>query len=272
VEVELGSEKDELLLQTVGGVAVLTMNRPERRNALTPTMLEAMGGALSDIERDPAVTCVVLTGAGEAFCSGGDVSRMADKVGRSPVFDDAHVDQQRRYQRQTAGRLFEMSKPTIAMLPGPAAGAGLSLALACDLRYAADTAVLTTAFARVALSGDFGGSWLLTQLVGTARARELFYLSPRIGAAEALRMGLLNAVFPADRLRDEVMTVAAQLARGPAIALKYMKANLNRALGSGFMDCLDAEAFGQARTRATADNQEAATAFLEKRQPTFQGR
>src|SRR4051812_26697114 len=176
----------DLLARVDDGVAILTMNRPERRNALSPAMLDALAGALADAEADDDVRCVVLTGAGGAFCAGGDVKAMAEAPG---AFDyEEAVAVQRRSQRATSGRLHGMPKPTIAALPGAAAGAGFALALACDLRIAARGAVLTTAFGRVGLSGDYGGTWFLSRLVGTAKARELYFLSERVTADEAERL------------------------------------------------------------------------------------
>jgi 2-(1,2-epoxy-1,2-dihydrophenyl)acetyl-CoA isomerase len=260
----------DLIAQVDDGVAVLTLNRPERRNALSRAMLDALARTLADLEADDDVACVVLTGAGGAFCAGGDVKDMA--AGGDGLPFDALVHRQRRNHHETAGRLHRMPKPTIAALPGPAAGAGLSLALACDLRYAAEGAFLTTAFARVGFAGDYGGTWFLTQLVGPALARELYFFADRVDAAEALRLGLVNAVFPADRLEDEVLARAGRLAAGPRLAHAYMKENLNRALTGTLEDALDLEATHHLHTGTTEDHREAATAFVEKREPVFRGR
>lgn len=264
----------DLLGQVDDGVALLTLNRPERRNAFSPEMVSALGRVLGELERDSSVGAVVLTGAGQAFCAGGDVKAMAGQEGAFSVdfaFDD-RVALQRLNQRETAVRLWSMAKPTIAELPGPAAGAGLSLALACDLRYAAESAVLTTAFGRVGFSGDYGGTWLMTRLVGSAKAKELYFFSERVSAAEAERLGLVNAVFPADALHDEVMTRATRLANGPRLALRYMKENLNRAVLSDLPECSDIEVTHHLHTGTTEDHLEAARAFVEKREPTFRGR
>jgi 2-(1,2-epoxy-1,2-dihydrophenyl)acetyl-CoA isomerase len=188
-----------------------------------------------------------------------------------PSFD-AVVHRQRLNQRAISGRLYEMPKPTIAAIPGAAAGAGLSIALACDLRYAVDTAILTTAFARVGFAGDYGGTWFLTRLVGSGKARELYYFSERLGAAEAERLGILNGVFSADSLEPEVMAKAQRLASGPAVAYRYMKENLNRAVHGELGECLDMEAAHHLRTGQTEDHREAAKAFVEKREPAFKGR
>ena len=166
-----------------------------------------------------------------------------------------------------------MPKPTIASLPGAAAGAGLSLALACDLRIASDKAVMTTAFAKVGFSGDYGGTFFLSQLVGTAKARELYFLSDRIDMSEALRLGLVNYVVPAERLEAETMKLAQRLAKGPRVAYRYMKENINRAASGGDVDdCLDLEATHHVHTGFTEDHREAAKAFVEKREPAFKGK
>ncbi|MHB2022004.1 MAG: enoyl-CoA hydratase-related protein [Mycobacteriales bacterium] len=269
--VDLDTGTAQLSAEVDDGVAVLRLNRPERRNAFSPAMIEALIRILAEVEVDDEVGVVVLTGAGEAFCAGGDVKEFATgTIAATPY--DTQVHRQRIAQRATAGKLWAMPKPTIAALPGAAAGAGLSLALACDLRYAVDGAVLTTAFARVGFSGDFGGSWFLTRLVGPARAKELYFFSPRISAAQAAAMGLVNEVFPADCFEAEVMARAHALAAGPRIAYRYMKENLNRAMTATLEDCLDLEATHHLHTGRTEDHLEAAQAFVEKRQPRFHGR
>ncbi len=156
---------------------------------------------------------------------------------------------------------------------GPAAGAGLSLALACDLRYAVPGAVLTTAFARVAFAGDYGGTWFLSQLVGSGKAKELYYFSERLSAEDAERLGIVNAIFgPADFER-EVMARARRLAEGPSIAYRYMKENLNRAAAGGELaDCMDLEVTHHVHTALTEDHREASRAFVDKREPRFHGR
>jgi 2-(1,2-epoxy-1,2-dihydrophenyl)acetyl-CoA isomerase len=267
---------DDLLAVVDDGVVTLTMNRPERRNAMSRAMNQALGQVLAEIEVDDDVGCVVLTGAGGAFCAGGDVKGMAsggDEGGSGPATSfDATVHRQRLNQRAISQRLFEMPKPTIAALPGAAAGAGLSLALACDLRYATPGAVLTTAFAKVGFAGDYGGTWFLTRLVGTGKARELYYLSDKVSAEEAERLGIVNAIFPADTFADDVTALARRLAAGPRVAYRYMKENLNRAVHGELGECLDMEAAHHLRTGQTNDHKEAARAFVEKRPPTFSGR
>jgi 2-(1,2-epoxy-1,2-dihydrophenyl)acetyl-CoA isomerase len=270
---QLDTGTDDLLAEVNDGVAVLTMNRPDRRNAMSEAMMAAMDRVLGDVEADDAVGCVVLTGAGGAFCAGGDVKAMAERSAADRAQSmDAAIHRQRLRQRATSGRLWQMPKPTIAAIGGPAAGAGLSLALACDLRYAVPDAVLTTAFARVGFSGDYGGTWFLTRLVGSARARELYYFSERLSAAEAERLGIVNAVFPAADFDLEVRQRAARLAHGPRLAYRYMKENLNRAVHGELGECLDLEVTHHVRTGLTEDHREAATAFVERREPNFTGR
>jgi 2-(1,2-epoxy-1,2-dihydrophenyl)acetyl-CoA isomerase len=266
---------DDLQAEVRSGVGVITLNRPERRNAMSPAMIGALKAALADFESAPDVGAVVLTGAGGAFCAGGDVKGMAaagGEGGGSPLQYDARVHRQRLDQRSTSGRLYEMPKPTIAMIPGPAAGAGLSLALACDLRYAVEGAKLTTAFAKVGFAGDYGGTWFLTRLVGSAKARELYFLSDVITAEEGERLGIVNAVFSADQLEPEVMAIAERLASGPTVAYRYMKENLIRAVHGELGECLDMEAAHHIHTGQTEDHREAAQAFVEKREPVFKGR
>ena len=267
-DIETGT--DHLLARIEDGVAVLTLNRPERRNALSEEMIGALGTTLAQVEADDAVGAVVLTGAGGAFCAGGDVKGFAERPPGAPEASKERL--QRANQRATSGRLWRMPKPTIAALPGAAAGAGLSLALACDLRYAASSAVLTTAFARVALAGDYGSAWFLVRLVGPARARELLYLSPRLTADEALQMGLVNAVVSPDALEREAMAVAHRLANGPSMALASMKENVALALTAPLDEYMDVEVTHHLATFATDDHAEAARAFVEKRDPVFGAR
>jgi len=261
----------DLLENIKDGVAVLTMNRPDRLNALSSPMLDALLEALPRLAEDPNVGCIVLTGAGRGFCAGGDVKAMAE--GREMSGDTLEERAQGlRSKMETSRWLHEMPKPTIAMVRGAAAGAGLSLALACDLRIAGDTARFGTAFARVGYSGDFGGSFFLTQLVGTAKARELYFTADMLDAQQALALGLVNKVVPDSRLEEETLSLAGRLARGPRIAYRYMKRNLNAAESGTLKDLLDIEAWHHTRCGETADHKEAARAFVEKRDPVFRGR
>jgi 2-(1,2-epoxy-1,2-dihydrophenyl)acetyl-CoA isomerase len=261
----------DLLEATADGVATLTLNRPERLNAMSGQMIEALLEALSRLSEDPAVGAVILRGAGRGFCAGGDVKAMAAGT-EMPGTTLEERAQGLRAQMEVSRLLHEMPKPTIAMVRGPAAGAGLSIALACDLRIAGDSARFGTAFARVGYSGDFGGSFFLTQLVGTAKARELYYTADLIDAQQALALGLINRVVPDARLEEETHALATRIASGPRIALRYMKRNLNAAETGTLKDLLDLEAWHHTRTGMTEDHREAAVAFVEKREPRFSGR
>jgi 2-(1,2-epoxy-1,2-dihydrophenyl)acetyl-CoA isomerase len=261
----------DLLEVVKDGVAVLTMNRPERLNAMSRPMLDAMLEALPRLADDPEIGAIVLTGAGRGFCAGGDVKAMAE--GRELGGDTLEEKASALRSRMEASRwLHQMPKPTIAMVRGAAAGAGLSLAMACDLRIAADSARFATAFARVGYSGDFGGSYYLTRLVGTAKARELYYTADIVDAGEALRLGLVNRVVSDARLEEETMALASRIARGPRIALRYMKRNMNAAESGTLGELLDLEAWHHTRCGMTEDHREAAKAFVEKREPVFRGR
>jgi 2-(1,2-epoxy-1,2-dihydrophenyl)acetyl-CoA isomerase len=261
----------DLLELVKDGVAVLTLNRPDRLNAMSRPMLDALLEALPRLAEDPAVGVVVLTGAGRGFCAGGDVKAMAEgnELGGQTMEDRA---QALRSRMETSRWLHEMPKPTIAMMRGPAAGAGLSLAMACDMRIASDTVKLGTAFARVGYSGDFGGSYYLTQLVGTAKARELYFTADLLDAQQALGLGLVNRVVADARLEEETMALASRLARGPRVAFRYMKRNMNAAESASLKEMLDLEAWNHTRTGMTEDHREAARAFVEKREPQFKGR
>jgi len=260
----------ELLESIEDGIATLTFNRPERLNALSTPIMQGLLDSLPRLAGDPAVKVVVLTGAGRAFCAGGDVKSMAEGGGerRSMAEAAAHL----RSRMEVSRILHELPKPTIAMINGPAAGAGLALALACDLRIAGTSARLVTAFVRVGFSGDFGGSYFLTRLIGTARARELYFTGRSVDADEALTLGLVNQVVPDEGLDAATTELARSLAHGPSIALSLMKRNLNCAESGDLAELLDMEAVHQVQTGRTEDHREAAKAFVEKRTPIFTGR
>jgi 2-(1,2-epoxy-1,2-dihydrophenyl)acetyl-CoA isomerase len=260
---------DEVLCEVKDRVATITLNRPEAKNALTMDMKEALYILVRDLEDDPEVGCLLLTGAGTAFSAGGDTKRM-QKEGKPPVMEDRQ--RQLRWEHELPRRLHRSSKPTIAALPGAAAGAACSIALACDLRIASETAFLVTSFAKLGLSGDYGGTWFMTRLVGPAKAREIYFTADRVDATTCLELGLFNRVVPAATLAEEAFALASRIAAGPPIALRWMKANLNRALDSDLETCLRYEADRMVRGALTDDYTEAVAAFTEKRSPEFKGR
>jgi 2-(1,2-epoxy-1,2-dihydrophenyl)acetyl-CoA isomerase len=265
---------DVLQVSVADRVATITMNRPERLNALSAEMQAKLQAALHEAAADPAIGAVVLTGAGRAFCAGGDVKGMAERnagPGSDLQPEDTAADLLRRMESSLL--LHEMPKPTIAMVNGVAAGAGLSLALACDLRIAARSARFTTAFLKIAASGDYGSSYFLTHLVGPSRARELFFLSDVIDAERALTLGMLTEVVEDAVLADHTMALARRLANGPRIALAYAKRNLNAAEnGADIRSIFQLEAQAMVRSMQTEDHREAARAFVEKRAAVFRGR
>ena len=265
---------DHLLESIEDGVATLTMNRPEARNAMSGEMMGALKAAVDRVAIDPAVRCVVLTGSGRAFCAGGDVkgqARAASERGSGQRVSVPARVHGLRSGMELSRLLHEMPKPTLAVIPGPAAGAGLSLALACDLRIALDTAKLTTAFSKVGASGDFGGSYFLPRLVGAAKAREMYFMADVILGQEACELGLVNYAYPAETFENEARQLAARLAALPTIAVGYMKRNLNVADSAGLSQVLDLEAEHMVRTMMTEDHARAAQAFVEKRPPVFEG-
>jgi 2-(1,2-epoxy-1,2-dihydrophenyl)acetyl-CoA isomerase len=262
---------EDLLTEVTEGVAVLTLNRPDSLNAMSAPMMRALVERLHGFIEDDAVGCIVLTGAGRAFCAGGDVRQQAEGTALAGSTPEARARDLRA--RMEASRLIhEYPKPTIAMVNGVAAGAGLSIALACDMRIAGASARMTTAFAKVGFSGDFGGLYYLNRLVGTARARELYLTSDILDATQIAAYGLANHVYPDDRLRAETMALATRLARGPRVAYAMMKRNMKIAEEGTLSDLLDMEAIGMSRCRDTDDHREAARAFVEKRTPVFKGR
>ena len=265
--VDTGTE--QLLCRVEERVAVITLNRPDARNALSMDLKVALLRVVEEMSAASDVGCLLITGAGRAFCAGGDTKVMAEG-GRPPSMEDRQ--RQLRWEHRLPLTLHRLTKPTLAALPGAAAGAGFSLALSCDLRIAAESAFLLTSFAKLGLSGDYGGSWFATQLVGPAKAREIYFGAPRVSAAQCLEMGLVNRVVPDDELPAAAFTWARELAAGPPIAFRYMKENLNRALHSDLETCLDYEADRMVRGAMTDDYREAVNAFLEKRPPIFEGR
>jgi len=260
---------DEVLCEVRDRVATITLNRPDAKNALTMDMKEALYRLVRDLEEDSDVGCLLVTGAGTAFSAGGDTKRM-QREGKPPVMEDRQ--RQLRWEHELPRMLHRSSKPTIAALPGAAAGAACSIALSCDLRIASEKAFLVTSFAKLGLSGDYGGTWFMTQLVGPAKAREIYFTADRVDAETCLELGLFNRVVAPEALAEEAFALAAKIASGPPIALRWMKANLNRALEADLETCLKYEADRMVRGALTDDYTEAVAAFAERRAPTFNGR
>jgi 2-(1,2-epoxy-1,2-dihydrophenyl)acetyl-CoA isomerase len=259
-----------VLLDVADGVATLTFNRPAAYNSLDVATKELLLEIVRAVADDAAVRCVVLTGTGKAFCTGQDLKEHVQ------LLESASSDQLFRtvdeHYNPIVTTLATMAKPVVAAVNGVAAGAGASLAFACDLRLVADTAGFNLAFANVALSCDTGASYHLQRLVGRAKALELLYLPRTVGAAEALELGLATAVVPADELAAEALALAQRLAAGPTVALGAMRQSVAYAAGHSLEESLAVESAMMARTGATEDHRAAVAAFLAKEKPVFQGR
>jgi enoyl-CoA hydratase/carnithine racemase len=269
---EIDTGTDHLLCRVEEGVAVITFNRPDARNALGDQLTPALRRMIRERGEDPDVRCLLLTGSGTAFCAGGDVKGMGDNLANREMTEDERIADLQERQRDLSAALIALRIPTIAALPGVAAGGGMAIALACDIRLAAQSAFLTTAYARIGLSGDYGMSWLLTRLVGTSRARELMFTSERVDAERCERIGLVNRVVPDADLQAEAFNFARSLAEGPSIAFGRIKDNLDEALTNDFLTSLDGEAVRVIQSFSTEDHQEAVRAFVEKRKADFRGK
>ena len=269
IEVDTGT--GELLCEIRDRVAVITLNRPDARNALSDHLTPALRRMIKQCGDDPNVGALLITGAGTAFCAGGDVKGMGSNSNKTEMTFEERVADLRTKQRTLTGALVAVRKPTVAALPGPAAGAGMAVALACDIRIAAESAIMSTGYARVGLTGDYGIAWLLTRLVGTSRARELMFLSERIDARRCEMLGLVNRVVADAELRENAFALAKSLAEGPSIAFARIKDNLDHAVNADFLDSMDQEAENMVRSARTTDHKEAVRAFIDKRKPVFVG-
>jgi 2-(1,2-epoxy-1,2-dihydrophenyl)acetyl-CoA isomerase len=253
-----------ILTEVRDRVATLTLHRPEKLNAVNEQLLVEAAEVLKKWSHDPGIGAIVVTGTGRAFCAGGDVSMMARE-------DDSKTLEQNidglRSKQEISWLLYSSPKVTIASVNGFAMGAGLGIALSCDLRIASSAAKFGTAYAKV----GFGTTWLLTHYAGAPKAKEMFFLADVLDAAEAHRIGLVNRVVEADALAAETWSVASRIAEGPLTSYRYMKANVNMAATQDFRTMLDREAETHLRCGETADHREGVRAFLEKRAPKFTG-
>ena len=277
-----------LLSSREDGVLTLTLNRPKSRNALSPALMRALHEALLDGQEDARVRCILLRGEGKDFCAGGDIAAAKDAneareltadeqaaaaeraARRGPNTPELMTDWLRR-SMESSRLLHQMPKPTIAAVHGNVVGAGFGMASACDFRIVADSAKFATGFLKVGYSGDFGGSYFASKLLGTAKARELFMLNETLDADEAARLGLATRRASDEQLLEVASAFAKKIANGPPIALRYMKQNLNAAETESLEHCFELEARNQNRTGQTSDSKEAIKALFEKRSPQFQG-
>ena len=261
---------DGLIVERVDGIVTITLNQPAKKNAINEDMWLGLLDTFRELRRDTSARVVVITGAGDGFCSGADVSAFlesdSDSTERPP-----HPLMAMRRTKDIALALHELPMPTIAKVNGVAAGAGCNLALGCDLILASDRARFSEIFSRLALSLDFGGAWVLPRLIGLHRAKELAFFGDILSAQEAAEFGLVNRVVPHDELDVTVDSWAKRLAAGPPLALTQTKSMLNKSMGLSMEEALDVEAAAQAINLSTRDNREAAIAFFEKRDAIFEG-
>lgn len=272
---------DVLFDKRPDGVALITLNRPESMNAMGGELITLLSKYLVDCERDREVRCVAITGNGRAFCAGGDVRNMqqrnegkTDNAGQPPSSIgtlDAAVADLRFRQESVSLKIHTMPKPVVALVNGHAVGAGMSVALSCDIRICGSNAKFGTAFRNIGLSGDFGGSYFLQRLVGMGKARELYFSAEIMDANRALELGIANKVVPHEQLLEEGLAYAAKLASGPTGAFGRMKANLNMAATGTLKEVLDHEALLMRIGGLSQDSREAVLAFVEKREPKFTG-
>lgn len=253
-----------------GPIAIITFNRPQALNALSGDMLTRSAELAIEVAEDDDIRCVIITGAGRAFSAGGDVKAMASR--RAPGEGGAPAPASTVDSTEVSRLLYEMPKPTIAAICGPAAGGAMGIALSADIRIATEDARLVPAFARVGLSGDYGGTWLLQRLVGPSMAKEIYFRSKPIDAASALKLGLVSRVVPNDQLMPEAMALAREFADGPTRAFGLMKDNFAFGATHTFAETLKHEAENFRKATHTTDHKEAARAFVEKRPPQFTGR
>jgi 2-(1,2-epoxy-1,2-dihydrophenyl)acetyl-CoA isomerase len=276
-----------VLQQLDDGILTLTLNRPDKANALNPPMMRQLTDAMRDAASNTQARVVIVTGAGKAFCAGGDIggkpekkkdlnpeekTAAAERRANRPADTMVNRIKWLRDNMETSRILYEMPKPTIAMVNGASASVGLALAGACDFRVASSKAVFVTSFIKAGLSGDYGASFFLTRLLGSAKARELMFLSEKVSADEALRIGLISQIAEPDELYNSTMALAKKLAAAPPITLQLMKQNMNAAVSASLGDQLDQEATNMVLSSLTEDHREAIKAFIEKREPVFTGK
>lgn len=273
---------DVLFEKRPDGVAIITLNRPESLNAMGGDLMPLFAQYLSECERDRSVRCLALTGTGRGFCAGGDVKGMQTRNSRSSEGGvpretnivtqiEESVRELRASHNATTLKLHTMGKPTVALVNGVAVGAGLGLALACDVRIVSDRARFGTAFKNVGLSGDFGSSYFLPRLIGAGRAREMYLTAEMIDANRAFEVGIANRIVAHDSLLEEGLAFCAKLAGGPTATYARMKQNLNLAETSTLQELLDQEALNMRFSGLSRDSREAVAAFVEKREPRFTG-
>ncbi len=266
---------EAIILEKKDNIATITLNRPDRLNAINSQMTQELASALDDVEADNEVRVLVITGAGHGFCAGADVGGMAGGVERGSV-SAVSAEDLRQGLIHSAGRVMprihKLQKPTIAMVNGPAVGAGFDLALVCDLRIGSENARFMNAFVRIGLFPGWGGTWLYPRVMGVGKALEYLYTGDFMEAEEAEKLGVLNRLVKADELEKETLALARKIAAGPPISIKLMKLQVYKGLGTDFETALQIAAACETITLSSEDHREGVTAFREKRPAKFRGR
>ena len=266
---------EAIILEKKENIATITLNRPEKLNAISPQMTQELISALDDVDIDDEMRVLVLTGAGRGFCSGADIGGMPGGS-ESGLRTPRSAEDIRQGLIQGAGRIIpklqKMQKPTIAMVNGAAVGAGFDIALACDLRVGSEKARFMNAFVRIGLFPGFGGTWLYPRVMGLGKALEYLYTGDFMEAEEAEKLGVLNRLVPADELEKETMVLARKIANGPPIAMRLMKLQVYKGLEMDLETALQMAAACETITLTSEDHREGVTAFREKRQAKYQGR
>ncbi len=261
---KLNTGTDQLLCEIREKIALVTLNRPEKRNALGDKITPALRKTLSLLENDKDVKVVIITGSGRAFCSGGDIKDMnSDK--KIQLSMDSQISELIKKQNELTLRLFNLKKPTIAMIPGPAAGAGFCIALACDLRIASNNALFSTGYRNVGLPGDYGGTWLLTKLVGPTLAKRFYFSSEKIAAQKALDLGIITDITSEAELENSTFLLAKMIADAPPTAIYNMKKNINHSMYSSLEETLKIEAIDTIRAINSEEHKNAVREFINLR-------
>lgn len=271
-ELETGTR--QLLAHIHGKIGILTLNRPEAKNALSDELTPAIRKKIFELNEDNRIKVLIITGTGDAFCAGGDVKSMnssKDKGWTELKTEKETIKDLQKKQITLTAALYNFSKPTIAVLPGAAAGAGLSIALSCDFRFVSKNAFVIAGYGKIALTGDYGITWLLTKLIGPSKAKDILFSNRKIPAKEGMNIGIFDKVFDGKKLLKESIEYANSIGSFSPIALKAMKKNINNATNINLIEALDQEAIDLIKASKSKDHKEGIKAFVEKRNPSFTG-
>jgi len=271
-ELETGTR--QLLAHIHGKVGILTLNRPEAKNALSDELTPALRKKIAELNEDKRVTSLIITGTGDAFCAGGDVKSMnssEDKGWTEEKTEEETIKDLQQKQITLTAALYNFTKPTIAVLPGAAAGAGLSIALSCDFRFASDNAFAVAGYGRIALTGDYGITWLLTKLIGPSKSKDMLFSNRKINAEEGFKLGIFDKIFKYEDLLKDSLEYAKLVGSFSPLAIKAMKKNINNSAEINLVEALDQEAIDLIKVSKSKDHKEGVSAFVEKRKPSFTG-